>query len=172
MEKKNESYDEDFIEENNDLKKNINEINKLSNEEFEPSKTILESSIQKSIKEIEELNLENKTISSEEFSQIINQFDDDKLISTLINLDDNIEIEYLEKKNIENKYPEEKFEKIYNKFSLDYINKLKNHILSLKVSINQITENQLISPILNINKLIEENYNNEELKNKLNNIKK
>lgn len=111
MENKNESFDEDFIEENNDLKKNINEINKLSNEEFEPSKTILESSIQKSIKEIEELNLENKTISSEEFSQIINKFDDDKLISTLINLDDNIEIEYLEKKNIENKYPEEKFEK-------------------------------------------------------------
>ena len=172
MENKNESFDEDLREENNDLKKNINEINKLSNEEFEPSKTILESSIQKSIKEIEELNLENKTISSEEFSQIINQYDDDKLISTLINLDDNIEIEYLEKKNIENKCPEEKFEKIYNKFSLDYINKLKNHILSLKVSINQITENQLISPILNINKLIEENYNNEELKNKLNNIKK
>jgi hypothetical protein len=39
MEKKNESFDEDFIEENNDLKKNINEINKLSNEELEPSKS-------------------------------------------------------------------------------------------------------------------------------------
>ena len=57
---------------------------------------------------------------------------------------------------------------------------MKNYILSLNVTINKIKENQLISPIMNINELIEGSYNyNEELeekmiilKNKLNDIKR
>ena len=165
MENEKKSFKEDFIEENNDLKKNINEYKILSNEEFELSNTILESTIQKSIQEnIKEFDFENNSIPPEKFSQIINNFNDEKL-STLINFDENIE--YLEKKNINNIYPEEKFENINNKFSKDYIYKMKNYILSLNVTINKIKENQLISPIMNINELIEIN-NNEDLKEKIN----
>jgi hypothetical protein len=165
MENEKKSFKEDFIEENNDLKKNINEYKILSNEEFELSNTILESTIQKSIQEnIKEFDFENNSIPPEKFSQIINNFNDEKL-STLINFDENIE--YLEKKNINNIYPKEKFENINNKFSKDYIYKMKNYILSLNVTINKIKENQLISPIMNINELIEIN-NNEDLKEKIN----
>ena len=166
MENEKKSFKEDFIEENNDLKKNINEYKILSNEEFELSNTILESTIQKSIQEsFKEFDFENNSISPEKFSQIINNFNNEKLSSTLINFDENIE--YLEKKNINNIYPKEKFENINNKFSKDYIYKMKNYILSLNVTINKIKENQLISPIMNINELIEIN-NNEDLKEKIN----
>ncbi len=97
MENEKKSFKEDFIEENNDLKKNINEKNEYSIEEFEPSNTILENTIQKSIKEnFKEFDFENNSISPEKFSQIINNFNDEKLSSTLINFDENIE--YLEKK--------------------------------------------------------------------------
>ena len=154
-----------------------NEYSIFTNVELEPSNTILESTIQNSLKEsFKELDFENNTISPEQLSQIINQFNDEKLSNNLMNLDDNIE--YLEKKNI--KYSNEKFEKINNKYSKDYINGMKNYILSLNVSINKISENQLINPIMNINQLIKGNYNyNEELeekmiilKNKLNDIKR
>ena len=154
-----------------------NEYSIFTNVELEPSNTILESTIQNSLKEsFKELDFENNTISPEQLSQIINQFNDEKLSNNLMNLDDNIE--YLEKKNI--KYSNEKFEKINNKYSKDYINRMKNYILSLNVSINKISENQLINPIMNINQLIKGNYNyNEELeekmiilKNKLNDIKR
>ena len=75
MENEKKSFKEDFIEENNDLKKNINEYKILSNEEFELSNTILESTIQKSIQEsFKEFDFENNSISPEKFSQIINNF--------------------------------------------------------------------------------------------------
>ena len=75
MENEKKSFKEDFIEENNDLKKNINEKNEYSIEEFEPSNTILESTIQKSIQEsFKEFDFENNSISPEKFSQIINYF--------------------------------------------------------------------------------------------------
>ena len=79
MENEKKSFKEDFIEENNDLKKNINEYKILSNEEFELSNTILESTIQKSIQEnIKEFDFENNSIPPEKFSQIINNFNDEK----------------------------------------------------------------------------------------------
>lgn len=79
MENEKKSFKEDFIEENNDLKKNINEYKILSNEEFELSNTILESTIQKSIQEnFKEFDFENNSIPPEKFSQIINNFNDEK----------------------------------------------------------------------------------------------
>ena len=65
----------------NDFQINIDSENEYSifpNVELEPSNTILESIIQKSLKEsFKELDFEDNTISPEQFSLIINKFKDE-----------------------------------------------------------------------------------------------
>ena len=70
------------------------------------STTILESCLYDEKIQINFDNLDSQINISNILMQ--NNKDISILKSSIINLDDNIEIEYLEKKNIENKYPKEK----------------------------------------------------------------
>ena len=139
--------------------------------------TILERTIKRSITQNEEKDLDRMTLNSMEFSQIFEKFQEEKLNSDFINFED-LQPEYLKVQNV-NFPSKDSFEKFINeKFDKEKINNLVEHILSLKVSIDIIINNQIISPFILINNLIEEYYDFEKekikdmenLKEKLNNF--
>jgi hypothetical protein len=158
---------------NNDSKniKNQNINLYLKNEML--SKTILENNIIKSISLLNDnkesiilSNLSSRIWESKDLSKIMNYFNED------INLSKNLGLDYKESEFLEVRKliipKKENFEKyIINKYDKDKREKLIEYILSINVSINKFNDNHSLSPLIPINKLIEE-FN---LKDNFNNIK-
>ena len=159
-----EFIQEKKIDDNSNKIKSMKIFNSFIKENLEkpPSNTILENNIKNSIiNSYQELDLENKKLSMEEFSKIFDSFQEEKSESILINFEE-LQPEFLKVKKM-NPLLNEVFENnIINQFGKNSIENLSNHILSLKIFIDNITENQLISPLININELIEGNYNFDE----------
>ena len=132
--------------------------------EKKPTMTILENNIKKTIT----FN-ENHKISDEELSIIVDKFKEEKLNSDFINLGD-FQPEYLKVRNLKNL---ENFEtNIKDKFKKEEIDKVTDHILSLKISFDQPIQNHLILPITIINELIESNFNyNKDCIKEMKNLK-
>jgi superfamily I DNA/RNA helicase len=156
-----EFIQEKKIDDNSNKIKSMKIFNSFIKENLEkpPSNTILENNIKNSIiNSYQELDLENKKLSMEEFSKIFDSYQEEKSESILINFEE-LQPEFLKVKKM-NPLLNEVFENnIINQFGKNSIENLSNHILSLKIFIDNITENQLISPLININELIEGNYN-------------
>ena len=98
------------------------------NLEKPPSNTILENNIKNSIiNSYQELDLENKKLSMEEFSKIFDSFQEEKSESILINFEE-LQPEFLKVKKM-NPILNEVFENnIINQFGKNSIENLSNHI--------------------------------------------
>ena len=164
----NKSFEKEFC---NDLENQsisrLDTMPNLSNKislEKEPTMTILENVIKKTITFNEKINFEEHTISQGEFSQIFEKYKEEKLSSNFICFDD-LQPEYLKVRNL--KISEDNFKSnIKDKFKKEEIEKVTNHILSLHISFEKPIQNHLILPITIINELIESifNYNKDYIK--------
>ena len=160
---------------NDSLKKNnySRKENNINKKKETPSTIILENILLKSISisnnKSEKMvlsNLSSRIWESKDFSNIMNNYNED------INLSKNLGLDYKESEFLEVRKliipKKENFEKyIINKYDKDEREKLIEYILSINVSINKFNDNHSLSPLIPINKLIEE-FN---LKDNFNNIK-
>ena len=164
MEKRRNSFENDFSSsynlepiQDNVLNHTFNSIN-YNSLILEPSQTILENRIKKSDKSIKRLN-------SLDFFKNIPK----KKISDLCLKIKDLKEEYLTVREL-NEINEEDFNsKIIEKYNLKIIENLSEYILGLKIYINKIIDYQTISPLIDINDLIENYYSlneEEEIKNK------
>ena len=141
------------------------------------SKTILENSIitnllrKKNNEKILLPNLSSKIWEPEEFSKIMNKFEDNEKSNIFFFENNMFEYEFLKirKFTIPKK---ENFQKyIINKYDKDKREKLIEHILSLNVTINKFNINHSLSPLIPINNLLNELNINQNLNDSFNNIK-
>ena len=149
-----------------DSKKNIYPLKKQLFSRTILEKSIMENELNKNSERILLPNLSSRIWESKDFSNIMNNFNGD------INLSKNLGLDYKESEFLEVRKliipKKENFEKyIINKYDKDKREKLIEYILSINVSINKFNDNHSLSPLIPINKLIEE-FN---LKDNFNNIK-
>jgi hypothetical protein len=125
----------------------------------------MENELNKNSEKIILPNLSSRIWESKDFSNIMNNYNED------INLSKNLGLDYKESEFLEVRKliipKKENFENIINKYDKDKREKLIEYILSINVSINKFNDNHSLSPLIQINKLIEE-FN---LKDNFNNIK-
>ncbi len=111
-------------------------------------------------------NLLSRIWQPEDFSKIMNKFKDNEISSKYLIFNE-IEYEFIEVRKFTIPKKENFKKYIINKYDKDKREKLIEYILSINVSINKFNDNHSLSPLIPINKLIEE-FN---LKDNFNNIK-
>ena len=171
----NKSFEKEFCNDLEKEKENYIRAETMPNSnttislEKKPTMTILENIIKKTITYNETTNFEKNSISDEEFSKIFEKYKEEKLNSNFICLDD-LQPEYLQVRNLKNS---ENFKSnIKDKFKIEEIEKVTNHILSLKVSFDKPFQSHVILPITLINELIESNFNyNKDYIKEMENLK-